>query len=232
MMSLPGFKKPQVPNGNGPHVNGSAKSGSGGNDAPHHAAAALEALVERAERAAEALKSFESTADRGEQVVAMEKRIVELEGQLAGAEEASRELSAIRSRSAEQVAAQERAGAEIAAASAEAARITASIADLAGKIDSVLDLRDQMGRVDELNAKFAAMNNDASGLRSQVRDLTENIARLRTVHDDVVRAHKHATIRLDGIDQRHQTTANNIDVIERRAKSAYEALESLIRLAS
>ena len=232
MISLPGFKKPHVPNGNGQHVNGSAKSGSGGNDATHHAAAALEALVERAERAAEALKSFESTTDRGEQLAVMEKRIAELEGQLAAAEDASRELSAIRSRSAEQAAAQEQAGAQIAAASAEATRITASIADLAGKIDSVLQLRDQMGLVDELNAKFASMNNDTSGLRSQVRDLTENIARLRTVHDDVVRAHKHATIRLDGIDQRHQTATNKMDVLERRAKSADEALEALLRLAS
>ena len=232
MISLPGFKKPHVPNGNGQHVNGSAKSGSSGNDAPHHAAAALEALVGRAERAAEALKSLESTADRGEQLAAMQQRIAELEGQLAAAEDASRELSAIRSRSAEQAAAQEQAGAQIAAASVEAARITASIADLAGKIDSVLQLRDQMGLVDELNAKFASMNNDTSALRSQVRDLTENIARLRTVHDDVVRAHKHATIRLDGIDQRHQTATNKMDVLERRAKSADEALESLLRLAS
>src|SRR5687767_15628133 len=109
MISLPGFKKPQVPNGNGQHVNGPAKSGAGGNDATHHAMAALEALVERAERAAEALKTFESTADRGEQFAAMEKRIAELERQLAGAEDAARELGAIRSRSAEQAAAQEQA---------------------------------------------------------------------------------------------------------------------------
>ncbi len=232
MISLPGFKKHQAPNGNGQHVNGSARSGSGETDASHHAATALEALVERAERAAEALKSFESIADRGEQLAAMEARIAELEGQLAEAEKASTELSAIRARSEEQAAAQERAGAEIAAASAEAARITASIADLAGKIDSVLQFKDHLGHVDELNAKFASMNNDTSGLRSQVRDLTENIARLRTVHDDVARAHKHATIRLDGIDQRHQTTANKMDVLERRAKSADEALDSLLRLAN
>ena len=232
MISLPGFKKHQAPNGNGQHVNGSARSGSGETDASHHAATALEALVERAERAAEALKSFESIADRGEQLAAMEARIAELEGQLAEAEKASTELSAIRARSEEQAAAQERAGAEIATASAEAARITASIADLAGKIDSVLQFKDHLGHVDELNAKFASMNNDTSGLRSQVRDLTENIARLRTVHDDVARAHKHATIRLDGIDQRHQTTANKMDVLERRAKSADEALDSLLRLAN
>ena len=232
MISLPGFKKHQAPNGNGQHVNGSARSGSGETDASHHAATALEALVERAERAAEALKSFESIADCGEQFAAMEARIAELEGQLAEAEKASTELSAIRARSEEQAAAQERAGAEIATASAEAARITASIADLAGKIDSVLQFKDHLGHVDELNAKFASMNNDTSGLRSQVRDLTENIARLRTVHDDVARAHKHATIRLDGIDQRHQTTANKMDVLERRAKSADEALDSLLRLAN
>jgi len=230
MISLPGFKKPQAPNGNGANENASARSGSAGNgSAPR---AALEALVERAERAAEALKSFESTAERAERFAALEKRIVELEGQLARTEDAAREMAAIRSGFAEQSAAQERAGAEITAASAEAARISASMGDLAGKIDRVLQLTEHMDRVDEVSAKLSSMHNDAASVRSQVRDLTENVARLRTVHEDVTRAHKHATIRLDGIDQRHQTTANKMDVLERRAKSADEALESLLRLSS
>jgi chromosome segregation ATPase len=232
MISLPGFKKPQAPNGKGAQENGSERSGSAGNGSASHAATALEALVQRAERAAEALKSFESTAERAERFAALEKRIVELEGQLAQTEEASSELAAIRSRFAEQSAAQERAGAEITAASEEVARITASMGDLAGKIDRVLQLTEHMERVDEVNAKLTSMHNDAAAVRSQVRDMTENVARLRTVHDDVARAHKHATIRLDGIDQRHQTTANKMDVLERRAKSADEALESLLRLAS
>ena len=230
MISLPGFKKSQAPNGNGANENASARSGSAGNgSAPR---AALEALVERAERAAEALKSFESTAERAERFAALEKRIVELEGQLARTEDAAREMAAIRSGFAEQSAAQERAGAEITAASAEAARISASMGDLAGKIDRVLQLTEHMDRVDEVSAKLSSMHNDAASVRSQVRDLTENVARLRTVHEDVTRAHKHATIRLDGIDQRHQTTANKMDVLERRAKSADEALESLLRLSS
>ena len=232
MISLPGFKKPQAPNGKGAQENGSERSGSAGNGSASHAATALEALVQRAERAAEALKSFESTAERAERFAALEKRIVELEGQLAQTEEASSELAAIRSRFAEQSAAQERAGAEVTAASEEVARITASMGDLAGKIDRVLQLTEHMERVDEVNAKLTSMHNDAAAVRSQVRDMTENVARLRTVHDDVARAHKHATIRLDGIDQRHQTTANKMDVLERRAKSADEALESLLRLAS
>ena len=232
MISLPGFKKPQAPNGKGQHENGSARSGSAGNGLAPHTAAALEALVERAERATEALTSFESTLDRSEQFAATEKRIVELESQLARVEDTSKELAAIRSRFAEQSVAQDRASAEIAAASAEAARITATMGDLAGKIDSVLQLTGHMERVDEVNAKLTSMHNDTSALRSQFRDLTENMARLRTVHDDVTRAHKHATIRLDGIDQRHQTTANKMDVLERRAKSADEALEALLRLAS
>ena len=95
MISLPGFKKPQAPNGNGANENSSARSGSAGNgSAPR---AALESLVERAERAAEALKSFDATAERAERFAALERRIVELEGQLAQTEGAARELVAIRS---------------------------------------------------------------------------------------------------------------------------------------
>jgi len=228
MISLPGFKKPQAPDG--AHQNSSARSASAGNDSAPRAT--LEALVERAERAAEALKSFDSTAERAERFAALERRIVELESQLAQTEDAAKELDAIRSGFAGQSAAQERAGADIAAASTEAARITATMGELAGKIDRVLQLTEHMERVDEVSASLTSMHNDAAAVRSQVRDLNENVARLRTVHDDVTRAHKHATIRLDGIDQRHQTTANKMDVLERRAKSADEALDSLLRLAS
>jgi len=212
MISLPGFKKPQAPDANGAHQNSSARSASAGNElAPR---ATLEALVERAERAAEALKSFDSTAERAERFAALERRIVELESQLAQTEDAAKELDAIRSGFAGQSAAQERAGADIAAASTEAARITATMGELAGKIDRVLQLTEHMERVDEVSASLTSMHNDAAAVRSQVRDLNENVARLRTVHDDVTRAHKHATIRLDGIDQRHQTTANKMDVLE------------------
>ena len=232
MLSLPGFKKPQAPNGHGQQSNGSQKPGSNGNGAAPSANAALEAMVERAERAAEALKSFESLVERGGQVAAMEQRIGELEGKLAAAEADSKELAAIRSRFAEQSAAQERATTEIAAAKAEADRISASLGDLTGKIDGVLQLKSQIGGLAELNAKFTSMYEEASSVRAQVRDVTENLARLRTVHDDVARAHKHTTIRLDGLDQRHQTATNKMDVVERRAESANEALESLLRLAS
>jgi len=164
MISLPGFKKPTAPNANDAPQNGSTKSGSAGNGlAPR---ATLEALVERAERAAEALKSFEATAERAERFAALERRIVELEGQLAETEDAAKELAAVRSGFAEQSAAQVRAGAEITAASAEAARLTASMGDLSSKIDRVLQLTEHMERIDEVNAKLASMHNDAAAARS------------------------------------------------------------------
>jgi chromosome segregation ATPase len=228
MISLPGFRK-QATNGKHQHKNGSADSS--GNGAPRYDAAALEALVQRAERASEGLRMLESATERGEQFAAMEKRIADLEGQIAAAEAVSTELDTIRSRSQEQAAAQERGNLAIANAEAEAERIFSAVAEVAGQIESVLALRDQMERVPELNAQFAAMNEEASSVRSQVRDLVENISRLRTVHDDVLRAHKHATIRLDGLDQRHQTSVNKMDALERRAESADEALGTLLRLA-
>ena len=232
MISLPGFRKTRAPNGTGQQTPDSRTPDSATKGTSRLDHDALQALVERAERASEALRSLESTTDRGEEFAAMERRIAELEGQLAAAEQASAELTAIRARSGEQAEAQERVAAEIAAAGAEGARIASSIAELSGKIDGVLQLRHQMDRVEELNAQFTSMNGEAHAARSQIRDLVENISRLRTVHDDVLRAHKHATIRLDGLDQRHQTATNRMDVLERRAESSNEALEALLRLAS
>ncbi|MGH7709954.1 MAG: hypothetical protein ACREOG_01645, partial [Gemmatimonadaceae bacterium] len=188
-------------------------------------AAALEALVQRAESAAQALQALESTTDRGEEFAAMQQRIAELQTQLSQAEKAAAELETIRARSAEQAVAVEAIG-------GQADRITSSISSMAQKIEAVLQLKDQLDNVDEMNAQFALMNKEANSVRTQVRDITENLARLRTVHDDVLRAHKHATHRLDGLDERHPAATNTMDAVERRAQTADEALEALMRLAS
>src|SRR5690606_35468778 len=87
VISLPGFRRQQAQNGSGQQANGSASSVSGGAGKPQYDGAALEALVERAERAAEALRSLGSTAVRGDQFAEMEKRIAGLEGQITTAEQ-------------------------------------------------------------------------------------------------------------------------------------------------
>ena len=168
MISLPGFRKTRAPNGTGQQTPDSRTSDTASKVTSRLDHDALQALVERAERASEALRSLESTTDRGEQFAAMERRIAELEGQLSAAEQASAELTAIRARSGEQAEAQERVAAEIAAAGAEGARIASSIAELSGKIDGVLQLRHQMDRVEELNAQFTSMNGEANANGSNI----------------------------------------------------------------
>jgi DNA repair exonuclease SbcCD ATPase subunit len=236
MIGLPGFKKRQALNGDGERAKDLAtrtqSRAKSGNDMPRYDAAALDALVQRAERASDALRSQESSLDRGDQFAAMEERIAGLERGLAAAERLASELGEIKQQASQLTAERERAGEAIAALRAEADQVTSSLGGLAGKIDAVLQLRDHFDRVEELNGQFASMNGEAGAIRSQIRDLIENISRLRTVHDDVLRAHKHATVRLDGLDQRHQNATSKMDTLERRAEAADESLDALLRLAT
>ena len=124
----------------------------------------------------------------------MQERIAGLEAQLAAVQEVASHLDVVRSQAEELTTAQEHADAKVAAAGEEAERISASLGQLAGKIDRVLSLEEQIDRVEALNAQFGAMSGDANAIRSQIRDLVENMARLRTVHDDVIRVHLARTV--------------------------------------
>ena len=190
------------------------------------------ALVQRAERAAEALRSVESTVERGAELAAMEDRIAGLGRELAAVEQLAAQFAAVREQAERLAASQERADAQITATGTEVTRVTSSLGDLVAKIDAGLALGAKLENVGDLSAEFTALRGEAGAIRSQIRDLIENVARLRTVHDDVLRAHKQATIRLDGMEQRQQAAVGKLELIERRAVSADEALEGLLRLAS
>jgi chromosome segregation ATPase len=235
VISLPSFRKRQATLGEGRQTKGSTKEASNGtqspNVTPHYDAAALEALVQRAERAVGALQSLESTADRGDQFAALEERISGLDRQIGAAELLTSLFESIREEATGLSASQERADEQIAAAGAELTRIGASLGDLGGKVESLLRLGAQLDHVEALSTQFTTMSGEAGAIRSQLRDMIENVARLRTVHDDVLRAHKHATIRLDGLDQRQEGAASKMDVLEGRAEAADKALEALLRLA-
>ncbi len=225
MITLPTFKKRQ--NGSSTHSDRQNAFGK----APYDTAA-LEALIERAERAEAALRSVDETIDRGSELAAMEERIAGLDLKIQAAEEIESKLASIREQAASLAESQGRADLAITASDAEITRIGLSLGDLIGKVDAALELGENLERTAEVSVEFAALKSDAGTIRSQIRDLFDNVIRLRTAHDDVLRAHKHATIRLEGVDQRQQTTTTKMDVLERRAASAEEALTSLLRLAS
>lgn len=237
MIALPSFKKRHSGNGNG-----SAKASDAIPKEPladarapvgrHFDAMALEALVERAERALAALQSADATIERGDELAAIGERIDELTTRIEEAQELSARLTILSNRSTEIEAAQSESADQIASAAAELARVTGSFGDLMTKVDAALAISAELDKLPELNAQFSELRNEAGSIRSQMRDLVENVTRLRSVHDDVLRAHKHATIRLEGIDQRQQAVVGKIDLLERRTASADETLQSLLRLTN
>ncbi|HEY7878947.1 MAG TPA: hypothetical protein VIC55_12010, partial [Gemmatimonadaceae bacterium] len=93
-------------------------------------------------------------------------------------------------------------------------------------------MREHLDRFLALEPQFSTLRRDAEGVSAQLRDLGENVGRLRTVHDDALHAQKHAAARLEGIEQRSQVTTTKMEAIERRAATAEEALDTLLRIAS
>jgi chromosome segregation ATPase len=227
MISIPSFKKRQSANG----------SSRGSNDTqstttPSIDAAALQALVERAERAEAALAAHDAIVERGSELAAMDERISGLDLKIQAAEAIQSKLAEVSEQADDLSESQDRANSAIATTESELERVASTLSDLLEKVDAAQTLGEDFEKVAEVTAEFASLKGEAGTIRSQIRDLFDNVIRLRTVHDDVLRAHKQATIRLEGVDQRQQATATKMDVLERRAATAEDTLTSLGRLAS
>src|SRR6185437_11017944 len=199
---------------------------------PAYDPAKLEALIARAERAAEQLRGLDATTDRAAQLATMEERLQLLERTLAGVERLETQLKAAQDRGARLAASQDRAEGQISGAVVEVERARASCGDLVAKVTAAFELRDQLDRFLALQPQIATMRADTDSAGTQLQELTGSLTRLRAVHEDAMRAHKHASARIDGIEQRSLTTAGKMDAIERRASAADEALEALLRIAA
>lgn len=227
MISIPTFKKRQA-------ANGSSRQGSHDQDRnqPTYDIAALQALIERAERAEAALKAQDALIERGSDLADLEERIAKLELNVSAAEEIQARIAEVREQAEGLAEAQERAVEAVAKSDSEIERVNGVLGDLLTKVEAALTMGKDFEKVSEVTAEFNSLKAEAGTIRSQIKDLFDNVIRLRTVHDDVLRAHKHATIRLESVDQRQQATTTKMDVLERRAASAEEALTGLLRLAS
>src|ERR1700723_1102895 len=227
MLDFSTFKR-RSSNGSSPH--------SGTADRSRPAASpydfgAMELLVTRAERAAEQLRTLDTTIDRAAQFAALDERIARIEASLAQIEEVAKQAEAAQDVAAEFAASQEAVAERVAASGAEVNRIRTSCGELLTKVDAALEFRTELDDFLTLRPEFAALRLDADAITGRTRDLSDTIDRLRSVHDDAVQAHRHATSRLDGIDQRFQATASKLDSIERRASSSEQALTTLLNLA-
>lgn len=225
MISLPNFKKRQ----SGSELERSSLDTSYN---PTYDGATLAALVTRAETAVEQLRSLQPVSERAAELGAMEERIAGLEQSLAAIERVAAKLTVIEENADKLTAAQEHTLEQIEAGDAELARAREASAELLGRIDEANGMREHLDRFLELEPQFSNLHRDAEGLGAQLRDLSENVGRLRTVHDDALHAQKHAAARLEGIEQRSQLATTKVEAIERRAASAEEVLDTLLRIAS
>ena len=219
-MSLLNFRKQQPTNDpdepNTPGLRAVQGGAMGGNK--------LEPLVTRAERALEQLQALAS-GDAMTRLEALEQRLSGLDQRLAAAERLTTDLDAAQKRADELKAASEKINAEV-------ERVRANSASLGTKLDAAMGLREQLDRAAAVQQQLVGMRGQTDAFMAEMRDITGNIARLRTVHDDVLNAHKHATARLDLIDQRHQTADTKMANVEQRAAAAQQALDAALRLAA
>ena len=228
MLEFSNFKKRHSANGSA-RQSGPADQVRPG--APPYDAAALETLIARAERAAEQLRALDASTDRAAQLAAVEERLAGLEQAAAGVQRLNEQVASTQERTTRLSDSQERAEADITAVGTDIERARTSAGDLLTKIDAALELRTQLDGFLTLKPQVTSLRTDADALTTRMRDLTDTVDRFRAVHEDAVRAHKHATNRLDGVDQRYHATASKMDSIERRASSSEQALTALLNLA-
>ncbi|MGH7534026.1 MAG: hypothetical protein ACREMG_00425, partial [Gemmatimonadales bacterium] len=98
---------------------------------------------------------------------------------------------------------------------------------LSDKVDTAVALRDEVEKFLQLEGPVNALRTDAEGLRGQLAELADNVARMRTQHDDALTAHRHTTSRLETFDQDFQAATGRLEDAVRRVQAVERALEPL-----
>jgi DNA repair exonuclease SbcCD ATPase subunit len=167
-------------------------------------AAALDALIARANKAAEHLRSLDSLAEKADSIGEMHERFAAVQQQLAAVEALAARFSSVEAqlervtRTAEDVAHMEQ-----------------RLGELGGKLDSALALRELLDRV------------DPETLRAQLGEVAEHVGRMRGQADDALSAHRHATSRLESFAEDHLAAANRLDEVARRTEAVERSIEPL-----
>jgi exonuclease SbcC len=98
---------------------------------------------------------------------------------------------------------------------------------LSEKVEVALDLRDQVESFLSLQGPLAELRGDAETLRTHLTELAENVARMRTQHDDALTAHRHTTSRLENFDQDFQAATGKLEDVVRRVQSVERQMEPI-----
>jgi chromosome segregation ATPase len=179
-------------------------------------AAKLEALVARAEAAAEQLRALAPVMERSAELDTLRERCVAVEHQVEG-------LEALGARLAEA----ERQAERLAGAGESIERIETRMGDLGDKVESALGLRDDVERVLSLEGPVSVLRTEAEALRAQIADMAEGVGRIRAQHDDALTAHRQTTARLEAIGEEHQASAGRLEETERRLQVVERSLDPL-----
>jgi chromosome segregation ATPase len=176
----------------------------------------LEALVRRAEAAAEQLRQLAPVMERSAELDTLRERCVAVEQQVQLLESLGGRLADAQ-RQVERVA---QAGADL-------DQIHDRMGDLGQKVEGALQLRSDVERVLSMEGPVAAVKAEVEGLRGQIAEMAEGVGRIRTQHDDALTAHRHATARLEAIDQEHQAAMGRLDESARRLQGIERSLDPL-----
>ncbi|MFL5533395.1 MAG: hypothetical protein ACJ8BC_15630 [Gemmatimonadales bacterium] len=189
--------------------------------------AALEALVARAETAANDLRSLGPTLERAAEIGTLRERCAELEGQVEGLLRLGGQMALAEEQAERVIKTQAATEARIAHAGEDVERLQGQMSALSDKVETALLLREQVESFLSLQGPLAALRTDADGLRGQLSELAENVTRMRSQHDDALTAHRHTTSRLENFDQDFQAATGKLEDVVRRVQSVERQMEPI-----
>jgi chromosome segregation ATPase len=187
----------------------------------------LERLVARAESAANDLRSLAPILERTAEFAALRERCEELGGQVEGLLRLGGQMALAEEQAERVTKTQAATETRLAHAGEHVERLQSQMTGLSDKVETALLLREQVESFLSLQGPLAALKTDADGLRGQLNELAENVARMRTQHDDALTAHRHTTSRLENFDQEFQAARGGLEDVVRRVQSVERSLEPI-----
>jgi DNA repair protein SbcC/Rad50 len=189
--------------------------------------AVLEALIARAEAAANDLRSLGPILERTAEIDGLRERCADIERQVSGLDRISSQLTMAEDQVERVIKTQTATETRIAHAGEDVERLQGQMATLSDKVETALLLKDQVESFLSLQGPLAALRTDADALRTQLGELAENVARMRTQHDDALTAHRHTTSRLENFDQDFQAATGKLEDVVRRVQSVERQMEPI-----
>jgi DNA repair protein SbcC/Rad50 len=189
--------------------------------------AALEALIARAEAAANDLRSLAPILERTSELDGLRERCADIERQVAGLDRLGSQLTMAEEQVERVIKTQNATETRIAHAAEDVERLQGQMSGLSDKVETALLLREQVESFLSLQGPLAALRTDADTLRTQLSELAEGVARMRTQHDDALTAHRHTTSRLENFDQDFQAATGKLEDVVRRVQSVERQVEPI-----